>query len=137
MWIPTTVRLQRVESRNVGNRTYHKYVLTIPEEIVTEAGWEAGGEVTANVQGKDVILSYSKGGGERLNSRSRRTDYEQFRDRIRAELISHPDGLSWPDLRSQLHLVQKVPNNVWVRRMERDIGLLRVKSRLGTRWRVG
>lgn len=33
--------------------------------------------------------------------------------------------------------MMKVPNNLWVRRMERGIGLLRVKSPTGTRWRLG
>lgn len=131
------MRLQRVESRSVGNRTYHKYVLTLPEDLIDAAGWEAGGEIKAKLRGHEVILSYT---AEEVGTQSRAkkagSDYEQFRDRIRAALASESEGLTWRELRDRLTLDQKVPNNVWVRRMERDIGLLRVKGSTGTRWRL-
>lgn len=131
------MKLQRVESRSVGDRTYHKYVLTLPEEVVTAAGWEAGGEVLAKVKGREVVLSYTAEKGGAPRERDEGSGYDAFRDRIRAELAVHPEGFSWPELRDRLRLPQKVPNNVWVRRLEHDIKLLRLKEPSGTRWRLG
>jgi len=39
-------------------------------------------------------------------------------------------------LKERLKLPQTVPNNKWVRQMERDIGLLRVKEARGLIWRL-
>ncbi len=129
------MRLQRVQSRKVGDRTYHKFVLTLPEEIVSAAGWEAGAEVSARVKGQKVVLSYAGTTGP-APRKAKKTDYEEFREAIRSELASNPDGLRWSELRTRLQLDQKVPNNIWVRRLERDIRLLRVKDVIGTRWRL-
>jgi hypothetical protein len=135
--VPTTMRLQKVTSRSVGDRTYHKYVLTLPEDLIDSAGWEAGGEVTAKLRGHEVVLTYSaEAAGTRPRPKKIGSDYERFRDSIRQELASEPEGLTWSEIRKRLSLDQKVPNNVWVRRMERDIGLLRVKGPTGTRWRA-
>jgi hypothetical protein len=62
--------------------------------------------------------------------------YEEFRDAIQEKLKANPDGLTWTELKAQLKLPQKVPNNKWVHAMEKDIGLLRVKSVKGVLWRV-
>ncbi len=62
--------------------------------------------------------------------------YEEFRDSIQKELKKSPDGLTWTEIREKLKLPQKVPNNKWVRQMEKDIGLLRVKELRGVVWRV-
>jgi hypothetical protein len=121
----------------VGDRTYHKFVLTLPEELVNSVGWEAGGEVTAKVRGREVVLSYEVAQGAAAGSKRTRSEYEDFRDRIRSELVSNAKGLTWQELRKSLRLDQKVPNNLWVRRMERDIGLLRIKVAGGTLWRLG
>ncbi len=62
--------------------------------------------------------------------------YEEFRDAIEKKLKANPDGLTWTELKAQLKLPQRVPNNRWVRSMEKDIGLLRAKSVKGILWRV-
>ena len=62
--------------------------------------------------------------------------YEEFRDAIQKKLKANPDGLTWTELKMQLKMHQKVPNNRWVRAMEKDIGLLRSKSVKGVVWRV-
>ncbi len=130
------MRLQRVESRRVGNRTYHKFVLTLPEEIVTAVGWQAGADIRANVQGRSVVLN-ADADGATAKSRRVRSEYETFRDGIRSLLERQPVGLAWTEIRGRLKLSQKVPNNVWVRRMEAEIGLLRVKaSGAQTLWKL-
>ncbi len=62
--------------------------------------------------------------------------YEEFRDRIRVELQRNPDGLTWTELRGKLSLPQKVPNNKWVNRMVKDIGMTRAKGERGTIWKL-
>ncbi len=54
--------------------------------------------------------------------------YEEFRAAIQVELKKNPDGLTWTELKQKLRLTQKVPNNQWVNRMEKDIGLMRVRE---------
>ena len=56
--------------------------------------------------------------------------YEEFRDRIRDTLLDE-SPLSWTEIRTTARLPQKFPNNVWVRRMEQDIGLIRERDRHG------
>ncbi len=62
--------------------------------------------------------------------------YEEFRDRIRAELQRNPDGMTWTELKRKLRLPQKVPNNKWVNQMQKDIGLTRMKGDTGTIWKL-
>ncbi|MEK7352938.1 MAG: hypothetical protein AABZ77_00330 [Chloroflexota bacterium] len=64
--------------------------------------------------------------------------YEGFRDRIKA-VLDAADGalLTWTEIRTNARLPQKWPNNQWVRRMDRDIGLMREKDKNGIiRWRL-
>ncbi len=62
--------------------------------------------------------------------------YEEFRDKIQAELHRNPDGMTWSELKRKLGFPQKVPNNKWVNRMEKDIGLMRMKGDTGTVWKL-
>jgi hypothetical protein len=56
--------------------------------------------------------------------------YEEFQEKIRCAL---DDGSpkTWTEIRTTARLPQKFPNNVWVRRMEQDIGLVRERDRHG------
>lgn len=61
--------------------------------------------------------------------------YEEFRDRIDAVLKSSEMPLTWTEVRTKAKLPQKFPNNQWVHRMDKDIGLIREKDRNGIiRW---
>jgi hypothetical protein len=53
--------------------------------------------------------------------------YFDFRDSIRQELIKHPQGLTWVQLRDRLHLPYRQPCQTWIARLESEIGLLRKK----------
>jgi hypothetical protein len=131
------MKLQRVESRSVGDRTYHKYVLTLPEELVREAGWVAGDSVQGKVSGSEIVLIAERGPTWLGKVIERQNEYDVFRDRISRALTASKSGLTWTQLRDKLGLPQRVPNNVWVRRLEADIGLLRVKSAgKGVLWKL-
>jgi hypothetical protein len=50
--------------------------------------------------------------------------YEEFRDKVAAAL-SHGEPQTWTQVRTAAGFPQLFPNNQWVRRMEKDIGLHR------------
>jgi len=62
--------------------------------------------------------------------------YERFKKQIEDVLRTEPKGFTWTEIKDKLGLTQKVPNNKWVRQMEKDIGLQRVKENRGTVWRL-
>ncbi len=62
--------------------------------------------------------------------------YEKFKLQIEAVLKAQSIGLTWTELKDRLGLHQKAPNNKWVRMMERDIGLVRVKEKGKMLWKL-
>ena len=131
------MRLQRVVSRKVGSRRYYKFVLTLPEELVHSAGWVAGDTIQGKARGSEITLIAERSPGVLGKVIARESDYEAFRSRISRALSASKTGLTWTQLRDALGLTQRVPNNIWVRRLESDIGLLRVKSAgKGTLWKL-
>jgi len=64
------------------------------------------------------------------------TPYGKFKIQIEAVLKAESSGLTWTEIKSKLGLPQKAPNNKWVRMMEKDIGLTRVKEKRGTVWKL-
>src|SRR2546422_9938050 len=71
-------------------------------------------------------------------SKPQKMTYNEFRDAITGVLKSSPNGLSWTKIKEKLGLPQKVPNNLWVRTMENDVGLLRALDQNSgkTIWRL-
>jgi len=56
--------------------------------------------------------------------------YEDFREKIRTTL-TELGSVTWTEIRTAAKLPQAFPNNKWVRKMETDIGLKRVKDAHG------
>jgi hypothetical protein len=54
--------------------------------------------------------------------------YVEFKELIRKELVKHPDGLTWEQLKNQLKLPYKQPCQTWIKQMEDEIGLSRVRG---------
>jgi hypothetical protein len=64
--------------------------------------------------------------------------YEEFRDRVRTVLTDAGRGLTWTEVRTLGKFPQAFPNNQWVRRLEGDIHLDRVRSQHGIlHWQLG
>ena len=55
--------------------------------------------------------------------------YTEFKEKIRDELIKHPEGLTWKELKRNLNLPYERPCPNWTKRLEQEIGLIRVKGR--------
>jgi hypothetical protein len=56
--------------------------------------------------------------------------YESFRDKI-GEVMNTSGPLTWTEIRTAAKLPEKFPNDKWVHRLERDIGLKRNKDANG------
>lgn len=115
------MRLMRQISRHVGDNEYAKWIIIVPPSDVEKLGWSEGQELESQVKGRMLVI---KPQGKR-KAKPKKMAYEEFRDKIKELLKTEPLGLTWTDIRNTLKLPQKVPNNLWVRMMENDIGLVR------------
>jgi len=66
----------------------------------------------------------------------KKMSYEEFKEKIVNVLKDEPKGLSWTEIRKRANLYQKFPNNKWVHRLEKDIGLIREKVKGRPIWRI-
>jgi len=62
--------------------------------------------------------------------------YEDFKNKVKEVLEKAEKPLTWKEIRERAGFTQKFPNNVWVRNMEKDIGLVREKVKGKTFWRL-
>jgi antitoxin component of MazEF toxin-antitoxin module len=115
------MRLLKQVSRQVGDSEYLKWTIIVPPSQVQELGWNEGEELESIVKGKTLLVKPLV----RRNEKPERMSYRDFKDKISALLIAEPEGLSWTEIRQKLQLPQKVPNNLWVRTLEQETGLLR------------
>ena len=51
--------------------------------------------------------------------------FTEFRDSIQKELLAHPSGFTWIDLRDRLSLPYEHPCQNWISRLEQEIDLVR------------
>jgi hypothetical protein len=66
-----------------------------------------------------------------------RMSYDDFKSKIASTLQQAPGPLTWTEIRTKASLPQLFPNNQWVHRMEKDIGLIRKRESDGTiHWRL-
>jgi hypothetical protein len=54
--------------------------------------------------------------------------YVDFRDSICRELRGRRRGMTWPELRDHLNLPYRSPCSEWVKRMEKENGLVRTRG---------
>lgn len=63
--------------------------------------------------------------------------FEEFSGRIKAVLEASATPMTWTEVRTEAKLPQKFPNNQWVHRMDREMGLIREKDSHGIiHWRL-
>ena len=119
------MKLQKVPSRKIGKKEYAKWTITIPPKDIVETGWEEGQKLKSEVSNGNLIIK-----------KSFEPSYDQFRDKILGLLNSRPSGFVWQEIKDKLNLEQAVPNNRWVRRLEKDIHLRRRKEGTITYWYI-
>ena len=63
--------------------------------------------------------------------------YDDFRAKIVSAIESARVPLTWTEIRTSVGLPQLFPNNQWVRRLEKDIGLQRTRDARGIiHWQI-
>lgn len=126
------MKLQRQIASVLKGKKYSKWVVIIPSSKIDKLGWNEGDELESVVKGNTLLIKHLLNPPEK----PKKMTYEEFRDRIEELLKNEEKGLSWTEIKAKLGFPQKVPNNLWVRMMERDIGLIREKVGTKTIWRV-
>jgi hypothetical protein len=58
--------------------------------------------------------------------------YDEFKEKIVGALMPAGKPLTWTEVRTVAGLPQLFPNNQWVHRLEKDIGLIRRRESDGT-----
>lgn len=122
------MKLQKHSSRKKDDPNYDKYakwVLVIPQDKIKQLGWNEGMELKEEIKGDSLVINTQKGDS---NQKPDLILYEDFKNSIKSILERHPSGLTWTQIRDKLNFSQKYPNNQWVRRLESDIGLKRIKA---------
>jgi len=115
------MRLLKQVSRQVGDNEYLKWTIIVPPSQVEQLGWDEGEELESYVRGKTLFVKPLV----KRKEKPEKMSYQDFKEKVSALLSTEPEGLSWTEIRRKLQLPQKVPNNLWVRMMEKDLGLLR------------
>jgi hypothetical protein len=99
--------------------------------------WQEGSELKDSIRGQSLVIDYlSPPVTREKKGQEPKITYEEFRDLIKKALEYSDSGMTWTELRDHLKFAQIVPNNKWVRQMEKEIGLMRLKHPRGIVWRV-
>ncbi len=133
------VKLQKVRAHKLNhNRWQFRYVIEVPEDSIQALGWKEGSELQTSVKGGALVITPAPvGAKKRERVVGTRMSYEEFRDKVNKSLQYRDNGMTWMQIREQLKLAEVVPNGKWVRQMEKEIGLMRVKMADGRiLWRI-
>lgn len=110
------MKLQKVFSRKLNKKEYVKWLIIVPPNDVDKLEWQDGQKLKTTVERGNLIIKISK-----------EPSYEEFKKKVHQVLDTTPQGFGWQEIRKKLELEQKVPNNKWVRKLEKEIGLKRVR----------
>lgn len=130
------MKLQKTFAYQYGDKARYKYLITIPEEIIEQVGWDAGSELRAEAKNNKIILEFISKPQKKTKKESEpKMTYDEFKEKIK-DTISEGGSLTWSEIREKTKLPQIVPNNKWVKKLENDIGLLRVRDPKGIVWKI-
>ena len=117
------MKLQKVPSRTLNKKEYVKWLIIVPPKDVSELGWKDGQKLKTTVEKGNLVITLS-----------REPSYEEFKSKVLTLLESKQQGFIWQEVKEKLDLVQKVPNNKWVRKLEKEINLRRKKYGGAIHW---
>lgn len=132
------MKLQKVYAYNYGTKSQYKYVITLPEDLIYKLDWDVGSELDAKIVNEKIQISFVSKPIKNQKPKivESKMTYNEFKEKIQKSLEYRDDGATWSELRDQLALEQIVPNNKWVRQLESDIGLKRIRDMRGVVWRI-
>jgi len=127
------MRLQRSVSRRLDGREYFKHQLVLDNRTVSQLRWNKGDYIEARITGKGLLLFRI----EPLQKPSK-SNYDQFKAAVVRTLVTTPQGCCWSELNIKAGLEQTTPSPIWVRRLEEETGLERVRDKTASRviWRL-
>jgi len=127
------MKLQRSISRRIGCREYVKHQVVIPNDVITQVGWNLGDHIEARATAKGILLYKTD-----LKHPDEKLDYEQFKRTVVNALTTIPSGCSWSELRIKAGLKQKTPSPIWVKQLEEETGMKRLQDGANSRviWRL-
>jgi antitoxin component of MazEF toxin-antitoxin module len=126
--------LQTRISRRVGDKTYTKSELVIPQEYVNQLGWTQNQNVEFKPYGTGKLLLVPTA---QKTNRTKPT-FEAFATAVTKALRETLGGLTWFEIRRKAGLEQRTPNPMWVYRLEKECGVRRIRNgkNLQTVWKL-
>lgn len=127
------MKLQKQHSYEYEGKEHYKYVITIPKKAIEKVKWKAGDELKAQVRENYLVVKKVE---DEEREKGKKMSYDEFKEKIEEVLKIESEGLTWTGIKEKAKLQQKVPNNMWVKMMESEIGLVREKRERRTIWRL-
>jgi hypothetical protein len=117
------MRVQKCVSRRLGEKEYVKYQIVISNNIIQELGWNPSEHLEARVSPKGLLL-YKVESKHLIKENS----YEEFKKAVTKALGALPEGCIWAELRRKADLRQLTPSPIWVKRLEEEKCLERIRN---------
>jgi bifunctional DNA-binding transcriptional regulator/antitoxin component of YhaV-PrlF toxin-antitoxin module len=117
------LQVQRSVSRRSTGKEYVKHQVVIPNDIMAQLGWSPGDQLEARIQSK-VLLLHKVTPEPKLG----KPDYEEFKGAVTKVLRAMPKGTVWSQIRQLACLNQRTPSPLWVKKLEDEDILIRVKD---------
>jgi hypothetical protein len=110
-----------------------KYQVVIPDHVMQQIGWSHGDDLEARINAKGLLVIKRQ-----LEQPIEEPDYEQFKHAVTKALTALPNGCVWSELRLKAGLCQMTPSPIWVKRMEDEGCLERIRDSVTARlvWRL-
>ena len=128
------MRLQKQRVSKSGDKEYFKWVVILPQDRIEKLGWKEGAELVEELKDNSLCLKIAD--RQKVDRKKEEPIYEDFRKSIKNILQRYPAGLSWAEIKDKLNYYQKAPNNKWVRNLEKDIGLIRIRKEGKMLWKL-
>jgi bifunctional DNA-binding transcriptional regulator/antitoxin component of YhaV-PrlF toxin-antitoxin module len=129
------MKLQKQKAYKYKDKIHYKYTIVIPDSVVEGLGWKESQELECNAE-KSSLKIFSKDKVILRKSKKQVPNYADFQKSVESVLKRFPEGLIWSEIKKKMNFPQSRPNNRWVRQLEEDIGLTRVKTSKHTIWKI-
>lgn len=128
------MKLQKQKAYEYKGKEHYKYTIVVPENLIKKLEWDEGLELNGEVDRNSLkIRPYTR---DEKALKEEQPLYSDFKETIEKLLKRFPIGLTWLEIKEKLNFPQKVPNNKWVKQLESDIGLKRIKIENKTIWKL-
>lgn len=105
----------------------------LPNNAIEQVGWTQGDYLDVRVTPKGMLIYKTD-----PKQKTKQLSYEEFKEAVTRTLSTIPKGCPWSELKLKADLKQRTPSPIWVRRMENERILERVRDHATFRviWRL-